>query len=71
MMTQQFDGTQIEFNSDEVTVTEGIRLTLINDVNLVANAQHHVAGAVRAKSIDQWTADRIVFCFGIARRLSA
>ena len=70
-MNKFFDGSKIEISSSEVTVTEGVKLTLTSDKDLVKNAAWHVAGGVRAGSIDQWTADRIVFCFGIAQRAIA
>ena len=71
-MTKFFDGSKIEISSEQVTVTEGTaKLTLINGKDLVKHAAWHVAGGVRAGSVDQWTADRIVYCFGLAQRAIA
>ena len=66
-----FDGTRITFDPHENTVTvdeNGVRLELVANGNMVKDARWNVDGMLRAGSISEWVADRIVFCFGIAAR---
>jgi hypothetical protein len=76
-MTYHFDGSTYTINisadwaSLEVTVTEGANvLTLVstNGHDFTQNGASNAAAMARA-GMDNWTADRIGYCFHLAQRV--